>query len=503
MLSHGARRRVALVGGQFVGLAMLWSQTGLAQEKPAVVTPEERATLINVKVNPDGSVAVVGIQQVDPHAPPAEAVPAVPPPPGAEAAPPGTEEVPPGAEEIPPPADGKAPCPCPNPCAPLPPEPGRPIPQSEPFQPPPKNPLKLLCKIHKTPPLQRPPFAGKPVDSLKGMAAGINAVQLDAKNRALAAEYLGTVDCVLYPQAREMLIQTMLEDPNEEVRYAAVRGLEQMLGRGQCNQQDGWMKHAKTAFHKYQCHLSQCCEKIHQQRQPSWNETARYDACRGCCEEKTLNALAKVAYGTDAYGCPIEPSERIRETAKAALALCPCEPAQLVYPVMGVPTVPAPPAEGVPAPPEELPQRPLEETPVPATPDVTQGPAFGPVTYSTPAPATRLFGDTPPPVKGLRNYCPVALKERRFVMADPRFSAVYEGRTYYCANEAALAEFRNSPQTYAPAYWGCDPIVWMDHGKEVEGVYLREYKGRFYLFASKENWEKFQSAPDSYELLRQ
>ena len=64
------------------------------------------------------------------------------------------------------------------------------------------------------------------------MAAGIRAVQLDVPNRIKAAAYLGTVDCVTYPQAQTMLIATMQEDPSEEVRYEAVMALRMMLSRG-------------------------------------------------------------------------------------------------------------------------------------------------------------------------------------------------------------------------------------------------------------------------------
>ena len=34
----------------------------------------------------------------------------------------------------------------------------------------------------------------------------------------------------------------------------------------------------------------------------------------------------------------------------------------------------------------------------------------------------------------------------------------------------------------------------------VEGQYLREFGGRFYLFVNKENWETFKSTPQRFVL---
>src|SRR5690606_6272426 len=111
------------------------------------------------------------------------------------------------------------------------------------------RPIARRLKLKQTDPLLRPPFAGAPVDSLKGMAAGIRAVELDAPNRVRAARYLGTVDCVTYPQAQEMLILAMQEDPSEEVRYEAVLALRLMLSR--CQDLAG----------NPNCSCESCCQK--------------------------------------------------------------------------------------------------------------------------------------------------------------------------------------------------------------------------------------------------
>jgi len=93
-------------------------------------------------------------------------------------------------------------------------------------------PLSQATKELFTDPLQVEPFAGAPLDDPKGLAAKIKAKQLDAKNRVKAIKFLGTVDCVTDPEAQDMLIKTMKDDPSEPVRYEAVKALEVMLSRG-------------------------------------------------------------------------------------------------------------------------------------------------------------------------------------------------------------------------------------------------------------------------------
>ena len=117
-----------------------------------------------------------------------------------------------------------------------------PVEVAPPFTPPPiqptfwdwitARPIAQKKALAKTDPLLRPPFAGAPVDTPKGLAAKIKAIELDAANRIEAVQYLGTVDCVAFPEAQAMLIQVIQEDPFEPVRYEAVMALQLMLTRG-------------------------------------------------------------------------------------------------------------------------------------------------------------------------------------------------------------------------------------------------------------------------------
>jgi hypothetical protein len=56
-------------------------------------------------------------------------------------------------------------------------------------------------------------------------AAQIKASEANAKARVAAVEYLGTVDCSRWPEARKALIYSLREDPNECVRFAAAKAL--------------------------------------------------------------------------------------------------------------------------------------------------------------------------------------------------------------------------------------------------------------------------------------
>ena len=359
------------------------------------------------------------------------------------------------------------------------------------------KPMALAKKLRVTDPLQKPPFAGAPVDSLKGMAAGIRGVQLDAPNRVKAVKYLGSVDCVTYPQAQEMLIATMQEDPSEEVRYEAVMALRAMMSRG-CSNMDTSCecescslrkkaaketeRHAKQAQRELIKEAKGPAKKLARQvsRDPA---EIRYDCCRGCCNDKVLNALAKVAYDKDDQCCWVEPSERVRQAAADGLSLC------TVYQAPLSTVAPVPPAienEG----PKEV--KPKDEKEV--TPELKS-------TTVPPAPLSALRGTKDrPALAALSGYCIVGLKQRRFEAAREEFSSVFEEHTYYFASRDAKTAFDANPAHYAPAYGGIDPVVWLDRRDLVAGHYLREFDGRFYLFAEKDTWLTFKSSPQRFVL---
>ena len=68
-------------------------------------------------------------------------------------------------------------------------------------------------------------FGKKPNGGAEAAAAKIQASEADAKARVAAVEYLGTVDCNRFPEAKKALLAALREDPNECVRFAAARSL--------------------------------------------------------------------------------------------------------------------------------------------------------------------------------------------------------------------------------------------------------------------------------------
>lgn len=386
---------------------------------------------------------------------------------------------------------------------------------------------KAECKID---PLLKKPFAKADPKSAKGLAAKIRQQELDAKNRILAAQYLGTLDCQRFPEAQEKLIGLMQEDPFEEVRYEAVMALRMMLMRGMrpdqdCNdcpcdeckarrkeleqareETEQHAKKAKKALKPKPCGVLGFVKAIPkalaaplaapkrwiQNKKFGKPEERRLDYCKGCCNDTVLNALSSIAYETDKQGCPLEPSTRVREAARSALMLCPCCPG-VACPDESPAIPPTPGAELK----EKKPTEAKEESGSEATEGA--GKSAGEKTTSSAQPTITLASyanEKHPPIRALRNFCVVGLKQRQFNKVRPQIRAVYNGRTYFFATLNAKAKFVQTPEFYALAYCGMDPVTYVKTGEIVEGTYLREFKSRFYLFSTKDNWSEFLDHAD-------
>jgi hypothetical protein len=111
--------------------------------------------------------------------------------------------------------------------------------------------------------------AAKP-GSAAAAAAAIQASEADAKARVAAVEYLGTVDCSRWPEAQKALINALREDPNECVRFAAARVLN--------------------------------------------------NGC--CCDKKVIEALRICVAGETTDNAPAENSPRVKAAAFSALQNC-------------------------------------------------------------------------------------------------------------------------------------------------------------------------------------
>ena len=81
---------------------------------------------------------------------------------------------------------------------------------------------------------------------------------------------------------------------------------------------------------------------------------------------------------------------------------------------------------------------------------------------------------------------------------DQRFAATYKGRRYFFASEAAQKEFERSPEDYAVAFGGCDPVHFVDTQQVLEGRFLTIHDGKLYMFASEENYQRFSQDISRY-----
>ena len=169
-------------------------------------------------------------------------------------------------------------------------------------------------------------------------AAEIKAQEDLAPQKIKALKYLASVGCGCYGGIAEAFAAAM-EDCTEEVRYEAALSIATAAGNR--------------------------CEKCQ----------------KTCCTEELAEKMRERAYERDDQGCWIEPSERVREALKAALALCcpysgpigpdavPVDPVIPVDPILPPDTDPNRPAVPVPNPPVPTPALPADgsETSAPGT----------------------------------------------------------------------------------------------------------------------------------------
>ena len=358
----------------------------------------------------------------------------------------------------------------------------------------------------------------------KGLASKIRARELDVPNRIRAIEYLASLDCAQFPEAKEMLIIALQNDQWERVRFAAAKGLREMIERNACGNGNGngngnghgncrecerqgsmgaWAKaksycmgaidRAKGSGKHGSSGTSKKAERA--------AEAAEECRCRNCCDEETLNTLSEIAYGMDERGCHNEPSKRVRDMVIEAINVCgiECRYVPHVPTVIPVPVTPpidpetqVPMLESIDAtdgiedgvPSEQLPPPPAESAQLPPLPKVTS--------RSEPVPPT--------PIDHLNKICIVSWRDGTRVKPNPEVTSVYKGRIYQFADENCKARFDASPEEFAVVFGGCDPVEFVKSREAVVGRYLVDHEGRFYMFATMENLDEFNAHPDAYTL---
>lgn len=205
----------------------------------------------------------------------------------------------------------------------------------------------------------------------------------EGKDEIAAVEFLGTVDCYWHPEAQKAVIQSLLSDPREPVRYAAAGALREQLQRGKPPLEPlyGWRnvpdpliatQIARLGTFQKPLTAEQLMDRYSERKfqQEQKKGASRGDTDRGNCNEEVTAALSKVAFKQDDAGCYYEPSERIRQHVEKTLLLC------VDRMVKGAPR-PAPVEPPEPGEPPKPGEPPTPDTPAP---DVAQPPPDAQVT---------------------------------------------------------------------------------------------------------------------------
>lgn len=141
-------------------------------------------------------------------------------------------------------------------------------------------------------------------------------------------------------------------------------------------------------------------------------------------------------------------------------------------------------------------------SPLAATTPLTVPPATPAASTIASAPAVPAgpdpYGSMP---LGLEGYCPVTLAEKGvWTEGRAQWGVRHRGRTYLFAGPEQQQAFLASPDRYAPALSGDDPVSVVDQGKSLPGrrAYGVTYQSRMYLFSSPETRSQFAANPERY-----
>lgn len=140
----------------------------------------------------------------------------------------------------------------------------------------------------------------------------------------------------------------------------------------------------------------------------------------------------------------------------------------------------------------------VEPTPPPPTLPPARSVAPAAVAASAPPQSPDQHGSMP---LGLEGYCPVTLVERgTWVEGRAQWGARHRGRTYLFAGPEQQQAFLASPDRYAPALSGDDPVLAFESGRSEPGrrAYGVTYQSRMYLFSTPETRAAFSADPGRY-----
>lgn len=143
-------------------------------------------------------------------------------------------------------------------------------------------------------------------------------------------------------------------------------------------------------------------------------------------------------------------------------------------------------------------------------PKAAEPPTMPPARPASPLAATAAVAEAQPPIApdrygsmplGLEGYCPVTLADRGvWTEGRAQWGVRHRGRTYLFAGPEQQQAFLATPDRYAPALSGDDPVLAVEQGRSASGrrAYGVTYQSRMYLFASPETRATFATNPERY-----
>ncbi|TWT48489.1 DUF255 domain-containing protein [Botrimarina hoheduenensis] len=228
------------------------------------------------------------------------------------------------------------------------------------------------------------------------------------------------------------------------------------------------------------------------------------------------NLMAAAPYRTNQTTSDLPPANRLGNQSNPAVPSAPMASAQQVMPAAtpagsnanpyySEPAAAAPPAATVAAqrsttvpptvPQDKLPS--LAATNVAPTTVASSTPRQATPASQTAAP--QLPAGSPP--LAFDGYCPVSMKrDWAWKQGDVRYGAIHRGRTYLFTSAEHRDTFLATPDDFAPALSGADPVLAVDQRQNVAGSrqYAVEYRGKFFFFASEETLSRFWTNADGY-----
>lgn len=122
---------------------------------------------------------------------------------------------------------------------------------------------------------------------------------------------------------------------------------------------------------------------------------------------------------------------------------------------------------------------------------------------SSPAPAQAPVAAYSKDKLLMDGYSPVTLlNDKKWVKGTEEFAVEYEGQWFFLTSADEIKTFRSQPEDFVPQFMGCDPVLLWESSQvpAVRGLtrYAAFYDDQLYLFATKENRDRFKETPDRF-----